>query len=764
MNKAFHIVAFGRIQGVGFRPFIYRIAHKYGLKGWVLNTNRGVTIEVEGPEASLNSFLTAFRSEIPAAARVDEIITEEIPVRGFPGFKILPSRDTSDEVTEICPDIPVCNDCLRDIERQERRRLYGLVNCAHCGPRFSIIKALPYDRANTTMQEFTMCNGCKAEYENILDRRFHAQPVACNVCGPKYRLRVNGNMVSDDMDTITDAISEFITRGNIIAVKGIGGFHLACDAFNSAAVSELRYRKQRESKPFAVMFRDILSLKLHAEINKTEEDLLNSWSRPIVLLKQKHIQEAVKSLANELNGGLGTIGAMLPYMPVHYLLFSKLETDAIVLTSGNISDEPIITSNIAAESFFNGIADAVIDHEREIYNRLDDSVTRVLLDKPRVLRRSRGFVPESILLNRPVEGIVACGAELVNCFGIGKGNSAILSQHIGDLKNQPTLEFFTESMNRFTNLFRVSPYLIVHDLHPEYLSTKYALDFKNDNPAVDILAVQHHHAHIASCMAEHGLDGPVIGIAMDGTGFGTDGHTWGSEFLAGDLNSFERICHFDYLPLPGGDLAIKEPWRTAIAALHYSYGKQADFESVPGLRAIGEEKTRLVQEMLDYKFNCPLSCGAGRYFDAVSALLGICLQQGYEGEAPMKLEAAADLSVQDEYQFMAGTTVDFRNVFKMIMEDLSKGKGPGYISARFHNTVISAIFEVAGRISEERGLKKIILSGGMFQNKVILEKLAGRFGRSGLEVFIHEKVPPNDGGIALGQLVIGSAWRKRNER
>jgi hydrogenase maturation protein HypF len=764
MKKAFHIHAYGRIQGVGFRPFIYRIAYNYGLTGWVLNTNRGVTMEVEGPEESLTSFLSAFRTEIPAAARIDKLLTREMPLQGYIDFRILPSKDISDEVTEICPDIPVCRDCLDDIEHQERRKQYGLVNCAHCGPRFSIIRALPYDRFNTTMQEFPMCPECKREYENVLDRRFHAQPVACNICGPKYRLWAKHDLISDNLDTITAAISTLITEGRIIAFKGIGGFHLACDAFNSAAISELRRRKQRESKPFAVMFRNILSLKLHAEINKIEEGALASWSRPIVLLEQKDTPEGTSPLAKELNQGLDTIGAMLPYMPIHYLLFRKLETDAIVLTSGNVSEEPIITSNTAAQYFFTDIADAVVDHEREIYNRSDDSVLRVVLDKPRILRRSRGFVPESIRLATAVEGIVACGAELMNCFCIGKGNSAILSQHIGDLKNQATLEFYSESMKRFTELFRITTSLIVHDLHPEYLSSRYARDFKKNNPSVDILAVQHHHAHVAACMAEHELDGPVLGIAMDGTGLGTDGQIWGSEFLLCDLNSFERLCHFDYLPLPGGDKAIKEPWRTAIAALYLSFGKKTDIPDIPALKVVGKEKKRLVLEMLDRNVNCPLSCGAGRYFDAVSALLGICLQSEYEGEAPMKLEALADNSVQDEYPFRTGTTVDFKDVFRMIAEDLFNGRPPEYISARFHNTVISAIFEVAIRISKEKHLKKIVLSGGMFQNKFILEKLAYRFIKSGIKVFVHEKVPPNDGGIALGQLVIASAWRKRNER
>lgn len=763
MKKAINIRIFGRIQGVGFRPFIYRIADKYSLNGWVLNTNQGVTLEAEGTEEALNSFSMDLRSELPAAARIDDFLTAEIPFRGFSDFRILPSMDISDEITEICPDIPVCEDCLRDIGQQERRKGYGLVNCAHCGPRFSIIKALPYDRANTSMDEFPMCPECKAEYEDILDRRFHAQPVACNACGPKYRLWVKGELVSDDMEIITSVASEVITGGGIIAIKGTGGFHLACNAFNPEAVSNLRLNKQRESKPFAVMFRDSWSLRKHAWVNEAEETALNSWSRPIVLLEQKQSSDDIKPLAKELNDGLGTIGVMLPYMPLHYLLFRKLHSDAIVLTSGNISDEPIITSNQEARASFPGI-DAGIDHEREIVNRLDDSVTRVLLGKLRTYRRSRGFVPESICLNMDVDGILAFGAELVNCFGIGTKKSAILSQHIGDLKNQPTFDFYKESMSRFMDLFRVSPGLFVHDLHPEYLSTRYAKDLLTGHASAGILAVQHHHAHVASCMAEHGLDEPVIGIAMDGTGLGTDGHIWGSEFLVCDLNSFERLCHFDYLPLPGGDQAVKEPWRTAVAALHYAGIEKTGFSGLAGLGIVGEEKIRIIQEMLVNNFNCPLSSGAGRYFDAVSALLGLCLHAGYEGEAPMKLEAIADNSVKLEYRFTIGETIDFRNVFTMIMAELSAGKSPGYISACFHNTVISAIFETAIRISRERKIVKVVLSGGMFQNRIILEGLAPRMERAGLEMYIHEKVPPNDGGIALGQLAIASAWREKNER
>ncbi|MFH1936421.1 MAG: carbamoyltransferase HypF, partial [Bacteroidota bacterium] len=659
--------------------------------------------------------------------------------------------DLSDVVTEISPDIAVCDECLQDMEIQPNRIHYPFVNCTNCGPRFSIIQDLPYDREKTTMSDFNMCDQCQREYTDKTDRRFHAQPVACNDCGPQYTLHLNGFRIEGTTGKLMDTLASAINKGKIVAIKGIGGFHLACNAFNEAAVKKLRKRKHREGKPFAVIFRDIESIRKVALVSKEEKEALTSWRRPIVLLglKTNH------GFPSSVNSALSTIGAFLPYMPLHHLLFRELKTAALVLTSGNLSDEPIITDNEDALQRLSGIADGILTYNREIHHRVDDSVVRIINRKERILRRSRGYVPMPVRLDFDVEGIVALGAELVNCFCIGKGKNAILSQFIGDLKEYRTNQFYEETLDQFMHLFRVKPALVVCDMHPEYFSTKTAKRFK-----CPILSVQHHHAHIASCMAEHGLDEKVIGVAFDGTGYGTDGNTWGAEFMVCDLLDFTRISHFAYLPLPGGDKAVEEPWRMAVSYLYHAFGKDFLKMELPFLKSAGQNKIRLIVEMLEKKINSPLISSAGRAFDAISAMLNLCLYSHYEAEAPMVLESKINGSCVDKYTFATEAILSPTKMIREVVGDLLGNVDISVISAKFHNTIISIIFEMVNQISEKEKISKVILSGGVFQNKYILENIEPMLIKKGFRVYTHSKIPPNDGGIALGQLVIAAKRRQ----
>jgi hydrogenase maturation protein HypF len=624
---------------------------------------------------------------------------------------------------------------------------YPFINCTNCGPRFTIIEGLPYDRPETTMKGFKMCSKCSAEYNDILDRRFHAQPIACNVCGPEYEYKADGKIISGT-NLILQEVSSMISAGLTVAIKGIGGYFLMCDALNDEAVVRLRLKKQRESKPLAVMFRNISELKKYCYVDKNEEFELKSWRKPILILKRK------KSLAPSVSSGLNTIGAMLPYMPIHYLLFRILKTPAVVLTSGNLSDEPIITDDSEAEKKLMAVADSLLSYNRIIRNRADDSVVRVINGKISITRRSRGWVPQPVDLNFKVEGILALGAEQKNSFCIGKEYQAIMSQYIGDLKNKPTCDFFSESIDRFKDLFRSNPEYIACDMHPDYFSTKYAslLEKKYNIPVV---RVQHHHAHIVSAMAEHGLDEKVIGISMDGTGYGADGNTWGGEFLLADTSGFERFTHFDYIPMPGGDIVVEEPWRMAFSYLYKYFGDTLDYESMPVFNQVDRQKFMLVRKMIQKEVNCPLSSGAGRLFDAVSALLGICQVTSFDAEAPMRLESAIVDETGQYYPFSIGRSVVFAETFMSIIRDLQHSD-KSLIPAKFHNTVAQAILEVSESIRKETSLKKVVLSGGVFQNKYLLEKTTQKLTQKMFKVYTNIQVPVNDGGISLGQLVVAS--------
>jgi len=756
IKKAYKIKVEGLVQGVGFRPFIYRIAHQNNIMGWVENRSDGVFIHAEGDDGSLATFKEDISSKSPEASSIFSLDTQEAVLKGYNDFTITTSKTTSGEITEVSPDIAVCDACLEDMERQPHRTGYPFINCTNCGPRFTIIRDLPYDRDKTTMEPFEMCPICIKEYKDVLDRRFHAQPVACNNCGPQYTLHPGERKITDINEILVSA-AKLIGEGKILSIKGLGGFHLSCDALNEEAVIKLRSGKYREGKPFAVMFRDLASAERHVQVNKEEKELLSSWRRPIVILKNK---SEGYNLAPSVSHGFDTTGVVIPYMPFHYLLFEKLETDAIVLTSGNLSDEPVIINNNEALERLGKVSDATITYNREIHNRADDPVTFVVNNKPRLIRRSRGYVPNPVRTDFNVEGIFAAGAELVNCFALGKGKQAILSQHIGDLQNLETFEFYRESADRFRRLFRSEITHIALDLHPDYLSTRYALELAGEL-GIEPIPVQHHHAHIASCMAEHSLDETVIGISFDGTGLGDDGTIWGGEILLCDLESYERFSHLEPVLLPGGDAATKNPWRTAVSYLYRTYGEDFPDMGIPFLKAIPKNEIELIVSAIKHKINAPVTTSMGRLFDAVSALTGTCTHSLFHAEAPMRLEQLVLPGIEESYPVGGEKPVATGSLIEKIVEDILGNKDKRLIATKFHNTIIDVIFASARRARQERGIEKVALSGGTFQNRYLLENTEKKLSKEGFEVYSQEQVPSNDGGIALGQLAIAARIRNR---
>ncbi len=737
----------GLVQGVGFRPFIYRLASEFKLLGTVENNNRGVTLYIEGDETNVSQFIDNLPKRIPEASSISFLEVHETKPERFIDFSIIKSKSISDEVTEVSPDIGVCKECLDDMNHQAHRINYPFTNCTNCGPRFTIIKDLPYDRHQTTMKVFEMCDICHSEYIDILDRRFHAQPVACNNCGPHYTLHLDGKK-ENNIDVILQKTARLLEEGKILTIKGLGGYHMACNPFQEKVVSALRLRKAREGKPFALMFKNVQKVKDYLHLSKEEEELLTSWRKPIVLLKSK------RELAPSISIGLDSVGVMLPYMPFHYQLFEKLNLPAIVLTSGNISDEPILIDNESALQQLGKISEAVITYNRDIHNRTDDSVAFIANKKPRIIRRSRSYAPSPVEIDLDAEGIFAAGAELVNCFAIGKGNQVIMSQHIGDLKNLETLEFYSESVERYHRLFRFQPSLAVMDMHPDYLSSRFVQDM--DIPSI---TVQHHHAHIASCMAEHKIDEKIIGISFDGTGLGSDGHIWGGEFMVADLLDFERITHFEYIPQPGGDAVTKHPWRMMLAYLHHYYGNEVVQQFPFIFEGIDQDEISLILSMLNNKLNTPLTSSTGRLFDAVSALLNICRDTTYHAEAPMRLESVATENIETFYNYELKDTIQLVKTFAGMIMDLKDGTPVGVISSKFHNTIVQIILETVKAINKKTGINKVAISGGSFQNRILLAKTEVKLTQLGYTVYSQSNIPSNDGGIALGQLAIAAKRR-----
>jgi hydrogenase maturation protein HypF len=741
----------GLVQGVGFRPFIYRLATRYGLNGEVINRTDGVAIVVECDRKTANTFINDIRSMAPPAANIRSVEIRRKTSRGYDVFSITASKDIDDNITEISPDIAVCSECLDDLENDPVRIDYPFVNCTNCGPRFTIIRALPYDRDNTTMAPFDMCLQCASEYHDMLDRRFHAQPVACNSCGPEYTFNENGYQVKG-INEILRLIAKRISEGRSTAIKSTGGYNLMCDALNEEAVTSLRLHKQRDNKPFAVMFRDLSAVREYCMIDTDEESLLTSWRRPILILSQK------KPLAPSVSSGLDTVGVMLPHMPVHYMLFRVLDTPAIILTSGNISEEPIITDDYIAEKLLMHITGCVVSYNREIYNRVDDSVIRVINKEISLIRRSRGFVPQPVVVRCKAEGIFAAGAEQKNTFCIGKDSQALLSQYIGDMKNVATYDFYVETYRLFASLFRFVPSTVACDMHPDYLSGRFGETLAEET-GVPLIRVQHHHAHAVSVMAEHGLMEKVIGVSMDGTGYGTDGNIWGSEFMITTAHDFERYTHFDYFMMPGGDAAVEEPWRMALSCLYKYFGKNYNFMTLKLFRGIDERKVALVTEMLEKGINTPLTSGAGRIFDAVSALLLVCTEASFDSEAPMRLESAISRTTDDFYPFTIASTISLEETFHAIVRELNYTDA-SVIAARFHNTIARIILHVCLEMRKETGLNEVVLSGGVFQNRYLVEKSLYLLNVNKFHTYTNHMVPTNDGGVSLGQLAIAAGRRE----
>jgi hydrogenase maturation protein HypF len=760
----------GIVQGVGFRPFVYNLAHRLGLAGYVFNSSAGVTIEIEGSNGNVQEFLDTLQHRPPPLALIKEFAVAEMEPQGEAGFCIHQSHVEAGEYVLVSPDVATCDDCWRDFSDPANRRFgYPFTNCTNCGPRYTIIQDIPYDRPTTTMASFTMCELCQAEYEDPANRRFHAQPNACPVCGPALALAESGSAYpgpssyrASDSAAIIRRARELLHEGKIVAVKGLGGFLLACDANNDAAVRQLRTRKRRSDKPFALMARDVAAVESFCILSDAERAALLSPRRPIVVLRRR-LDAAISAAVAP---GNNTLGVMLPYTPLHYLLFSDSPDDppqftALVMTSGNLSEEPIVISNEEAWQRLQPVADWFVFHNRDIYMRTDDSVVRIFEGRERVLRRSRGYVPHPVDLGVSLREILACGAELKNTLCLTKGNYAILSQHIGDLENYETLVFFEETLANLKKLFRVEPQAVAYDLHPRYISTRFALG----SPLEPKIGVQHHHAHIASCMAENHLHDRVIGVAFDGTGYGTDGKIWGGEFLVADFAGFERRAHLRYVPLPGGDTAVRQPWRVAISYLRDTFGAG----SLPGgldfLHGIPEKHVALVDSMLQRGINCVDTSSCGRLFDAVASLINLRQEVNFEGQAAIELEMIAQPGVEDCYPFEIDASepaqVDVRPMIESILRDLSHSRSQTYIAACFHNTMAAAMIAVCRQIRDAERLNRVCLSGGTFQNVYLSEHAVAGLRREGFEVYLHSLVPPNDGGISLGQAVIANEILQR---
>jgi hydrogenase maturation protein HypF len=785
----------GLVQGVGFRPFVARLARRLNLAGYVINDGTGVFIDIEGPRESIEQFFVQLRNDAPPLARISTIEKNEKELTGHESFSIRESLKPPQRFALISPDIATCEDCLKELaDSCDRRYRYPFTNCTNCGPRFTIVTDVPYDRVRTTMRNFEMCGACFREYTDDADRRYHAEPIACPRCGPSVRL-VTKSGTAVPGDPIRKAIA-LLKEGVVVAVKGLGGYHLACDACNSLAVSTLRKRKCREEKPLAIMVGDIDTARAICFVSEKEEALLTSAQRPIVLLQKRRDIP----IAEEVAPSNKYLGVMLPYTPLHHLLLevsvpegehkerppaqrvvlqgegkqdtsverssiersfsegrSANELSALVMTSGNLTDEPLAYKDDEAMLRLGNIADYFLVHDREIFTRCDDSVVKILKGRPQMVRRSRGHVPDAIRL--PFEGpqLLAVGAELKNTFCLVKDDLAFLGHHIGDLKNLDAYEAFRTGIEHFKKLLFVEPQIVAHDLHPDYLSTRYARE--SGLPSVP---VQHHHAHIASCMAENGIASRVIGLSFDGTGYGPDGTVWGGEFLVADFEHFERLAHLATVELPGGEAAINEPWRMALSYLYAAFGKKLALMNIPVMERIGPDKTNAIVRMIERKVNSPLTSSLGRLFDAVSSLVGLRDFVSFEGQAAMELEmVASGGSCFEAYPYRIEErsedfALDVRETIVSICEDIKNGKATADISKKFHETLSRAVIEICCLLRTRTSVKDICMSGGVFQNALLSDLLIDSLEKRGFSVYVHSLVPPNDGGIALGQAAIVS--------
>ncbi len=773
----------GTVQGVGFRPFVYNLAARLGIRGWVCNTSGSVEITAEGDAAELDQFTAALRAEAPPLAHIDSLEWETLPAAGYSAFEIRASVPRPGDFQPVTPDIAICGDCARELlDPDDRRYLYPFINCTNCGPRLTIIRDVPYDRPRTSMAPFAMCPECKTEYENPNDRRFDAQPVACQACGPRVWMvgaqravplpeRAQHAVPLQNRSPYEPILTArcLLREGRILAIRGMGGFHLACDAVNAEAVRELRRRKHRSAKPFAVMVRDLDAAESYCEMDDIERALLAGREKPIVILRRR----ATCPIAEEVAPANGTLGVMLPYSPLHLLLLHQgdpiLDQEsapaALVMTSGNLSEEPIAIGNDEALARLGPLADAFLLHDREIIQRCDDSVVRVFPMGTRAihgsplqtqpLRRSRGYAPAPISLPRDVPPILAVGGELKNAFCLARGRYAFLSPHIGDMENAETLAAFEEAVERYQRLFHTEPKIIAHDLHPGYLGTRWACDHAGGRKLV---AVQHHHAHAAACMADNGLAGdqPVIALAFDGTGYGADGAIWGAEILAADYRRYERVLHLEYLPLPGGDAATRNPWRIAVG---FASALGLPVDDLPFLRGVSARQVQIVRTQVGRRLNTPPVSSLGRLFDCVAALSGVCTEVDYEAQGAIELEelARSRMDEKGEYPFQIdGENIRLRDLLDAVIHDVRGGESAPRIGARFHNTVRSIAVRAAESVRAGRGIHEVVLSGGVWQNALLLELATGSLREAGFEVYTHHRVPTNDGGLALGQAVIAA--------
>jgi hydrogenase maturation protein HypF len=754
------ILVRGIVQGVGFRPFVYNLASRLQLGGFVKNQTGSVLIEVEGEPSSLDAFLAELSGQPPPLAQIEHLSWERRDLRGERHFHIDRSEADSSSPIFISPDVATCSECLAELlELTDRRYGYPFLNCTNCGPRLTIITGAPYDRARTTMASFVMCPACRAEYDNPADRRFHAQPTACPACGPRLELRSATGEPVETRDPIADFFNA-LCGGTIGALKGLGGYHLACDARNPTAVTELRRRKHRDEKPFAVMVRDVAAAEALCEVSDVERELLSSPRRPIVLLRKRNASVVAEAVAPR-NPWLGV---MLPYTPLHHLLLRAAGEIPLVMTSGNRSDEPIAYQDDEALEKLAGIADWFLVHNRPIHVRCDDSVTHVVDGLELPVRRSRGYAPRPITLPldcpRP---ILAVGGQLKVTFALGRGRQAFLSHHLGDLDYYEAYRAFVRDVGLYEELFTIRPECLVHDLHPDYATTRYAQE-RAAGAGIGLLKIQHHHAHLASCMAEHGLSEPVIGVTFDGTGFGTDGAIWGGEFLVGDYRHFRRAAHLRYVGMPGGEQAIREPWRMAVAHL-----ADAGVRSAPLEARLLPTQLETIKRMLERNFRTPLTSSAGRLFDAVASLAGVADRVSYEGQAAVQLEwlasqvtsaGAYPLSVEqvrDENPAESSFLIDSRPLIAAVAEDVDRNVDAAVIARRFHSAVVDVIAQVCNRLRETTGLGTVVLSGGVFLNALLTSEVSSRLRTDGFRVYRHRLVPPSDGGLSLGQLAIAAA-------
>ncbi|MFQ6608457.1 MAG: carbamoyltransferase HypF [Fidelibacterota bacterium] len=747
-----HVLINGIVQGVGFRPFVYNLAVDAGLTGYVTNTSNGVEIEVEGPHSRVSNFLRQLQIKAPPLSIITNIESELIRLNGDTTFIIQPSEESESVSTLISPDVAVCDDCLSELfDPNDRRYRYPFINCTNCGPRYTIIESIPYDRPFTSMREFVMCPTCQKEYDDPTNRRFHAQPNACPECGPKVSLHNPDRSLIRTDDYIAEAAS-LLKSGSILAIKGLGGYHLAVDATNKRAVRELRRRKGREEKPLAVMVKDINRARQICYISPEEEDIITSTQTPIVLIRKKDNYDLTESVAPDSD----RFGVMLPYTPLHHLLMDYGFT-ALVMTSGNYSEEPICIDNDEAFSRLGSIADYFLIHDRDIYLRSDDSVVVYLEGSLRPIRRSRGFVPRPVFVNSRGPAVLAVGGELKNTVCLLKDDHAFLSQHIGDLENLEAYNFFQMTIKHLQKIFETKPELIVYDLHPNYLSTQWTLEQKR----VPVLGAQHHHAHLASCMAENGISGPVIGIIMDGTGFGTEGTIWGGEILIGDYGSFERYAHFQTMPLPGGDAAIKAPWRTAVSYLYQVFEGE-----IPELPFMELHEIEPIIEMVSKDINCIQTSSCGRLFDAVAAMCGGLQTIHYEAQAAIGFMQVAGGQTDEPFEFRIKDVEGHKElmidtIIRAVVDAIKDSQPLAGISQRFHGTLIKLFSKIAQYASDDSSIRDVVLSGGVFQNELLIKGLIPLLENEGLHVFTQSQVPTNDGGLALGQVMIGRNYLKQ---